>query len=238
MGKLARIAALVALLTLAPAAATPAVTLEWSVGVKGGGGVDLWLAPDNAPDWTNVAPLFSDDTTGWSYGGGPFAELRILTYLAFEIDVLFFEQERVEETAWSVGPGRIDTRLRWTGLRVPILVKGVLPLGATRLWLGAGPEVAVGITSSTEVDVRENPTTPPPNITSHTVTDVYFLTTLGAAFALDPLTLTLEARVAYNLTQPADFRDRVDYDEAVREMSLRAASTLDMRLLVGLAYDF
>ena len=229
-------AALLLLLLLpAPSGAVP---LEWSVGLKAGGGADVWLAPDAPQPFTDHASVFVDDRAGWSYGGGLFAELRLFTYLAFELDVLFFQHERIEEAVWQTGPGLVDIQLSWTTLRIPFLVKGVLPLGTSRLWIGVGPEAAVTLASSHSADVREAPRADVPSVTTRNAHDAYLTATVGGAFSVDPLTLTAELRVSYNLTQPGDHAGRVTHDARANELSLRADSSVDARLVVGLAYEF
>jgi hypothetical protein len=234
--------ALLAVLLFLPGKLSASALFDFSVGVKGGGGVEVWSEPSAQPLWVNTLPLYNDTRVGWSYGGGIFAEVRFLRFLGLEVDLLFFRQVLTETTTWNRGAGKTEERIEWTSLRIPILVKGVLPLGPVRLWLGVGPEFSIGLKADAEMKVIRGVTGDLPTFTARTVTDTYLALALGINIAVGPLSIPIDLRWSYNTSQPEAYDDRIvatiDDRRRLVGVRMRAASNMDARLLVGLAYEF
>jgi hypothetical protein len=228
-----------ALLLALPGPAAAGELLDFSIGAKGGGGGDVWLTPESVPAWAGSQDFFTTTRGGWSYGGGVFAELRVLKYLGLEVDFLFFAHTIKQDTTRRVGGVAVletEERFEWTSLRIPILVKGVLPLGMVRLWLGLGPEIAVPLTASASLDKAIQA-----EFHTRTGTDVYLATALGLVIEVGPIGIPIDLRFSWNATQPRKYDDlvQVELDQnVVRAVTVRASNTVDARLLIGVAYEF
>lgn len=216
--------------------------LDWSVGVKGGGGGVGWLQPDMgtgaASDFGRGQDFFNEARAGWTYGGGVFAELRILKFLGVETGLFFFADVIKQDTtrrALGQVVAKTEERFELTTLRIPILVKGVLPLGIVRLWVGLGPEFSVPLTSSASSDVGAL------TINTRDETDIYLAAGLGVVIAIGPVAIPIDVRFGWNATQPSAYEDLVAIDAVgagSAEVTLRTSNTIEGRLLVGLAYEF
>jgi len=228
-----------ALLLAAPGRAAAGELFDFAVGAKGGGGGDVWLTPDGVPLWAESQDFFTTTRGGWSYGGGIFAEMRVLKFIGLEVDFLFFAHTIKQETDRRVGGVKVlstEERFEWTSMRIPILVKGVLPLGIVRLWLGIGPEIAVPLKASASLDQAIQA-----KFRTKTETDVYLATALGIVVSVGPIGIPIDLRFSWNATQPRGYDDLVQVevqDAVLRSVRVRASNTIDARLLVGLAYEF
>lgn len=239
MRSLATALLLLAALAVGPARAAAGTLFDFAVGAKGGAGGDVWLAPNSISPIGASQDFFTDTRGGWSYGGGIFAEMRVLKFIGLEVDFLFFAHTIKQDTDRrlnGVDIGSTEERFEWTSLRIPILVKGVLPLGIARLWLGIGPEIAVPLKSSASADARL-----PLDFRTRTDTDVYLATALGVVIEIGPIGIPIDLRFSWNATQPRGYDDLVQFDiqgNVLRAETVRASNTVDARLLVGVAYEF
>ena len=220
---------------LAAPRSSEAGILDWSVGVKGAGGVEIWTSPTDVP--FGIPPFFHEERAGWSAGAGIYGELRILKFLAIEIDLLFIHQVLMEDTTHysARGSAKTEEEVRWTTLRIPILVKGVLPLGIVRLWVGIGPEFTVTLDSSASIKLPKGVTTGY-SLKAREVNDIYLTTALGIVISVGPIAIPIELRFGYNLQKPDRYADLVS--AAGTRVSIRAANSMEARLLVGVGYEF
>jgi len=220
-----------------------------SLGAKGTVGGNLWTEPETIPAG---ALIFADTAGGWGGGGGLYTELRALWgYLGLEVDLLF---ER--NSSWhNVTINRVfeaDWILKWTALRVPILVKAILPTSGVRISLGAGPEIVAGLDAETELVVKRGEDVVPASeieaqrnlFVTEAQTDTYFTTDLGLAFEVWQLAITLDFRAGFNLSQPSAHDDRIEYTfggtpaaPVVERMNIIASNSMDFRMLLGVAWE-
>ena len=211
--------------------------LEWSAGVKAAGGVEIWTGPSGLPIWTAGFPLFDEDRAGWSAGVGIYGELRILKFLAVEIGFDYRYQRLMEDT--SINAAKSEETVTWHTLRIPILVKGVLPLGMVRLWVGIGPEFAFGVGSSAELEMKRGFYVPTPKLKARDVNDIYLTTGLGVVVSIGPIAIPIELRFGYNVTQPGGYGGRIgDGLPTDATFTVRASNTMEARLLLGVGYEF
>jgi hypothetical protein len=233
-------------LTVAAQASGDAPSLGLSLGIKGGGGGNSLTSPDGVPGYHD-SMAFAEGGTGWGAGGGLSAELRMLGgHLGIEIDLLadyssmsssvqLHDQfNNAVTTEWSYA---------FTAIRIPLLIKGILESGITRFGLGIGPEISVGVDASRDIEVTNGELYPGmiegflSQNDAVAQTDVLLDVDLGVAFRIAPFALTADIRYAYNLTQPSDYNDRFDTISRCCQ-SFMASSTMDLRLLAGVAYEF
>ncbi len=216
-----------------------------SLGGKGTVGGNLWTAPEHSPSY---ALMFDGTAGGWGGGGGLYTELRVLWgYLGLEVDVLFERNSSWHNVTWNKVLG-IDWVLKWTSLRVPILVKGIIPTSPVRISLGLGPEIVAGLGAETELVVTKGEDLVPAAdidrlrqaFITKAQTDTYFTLDLGFAAELWQLAVTFDIRAGFNLTQPTDYDDLITYvmdgDDLIR-LEIIASNSMDFRALLGVAWD-
>ncbi len=216
--------------------------VEVSAGVKGTVGGNLWTRPDATPA-SEVG--FTEARGGVGAGGGVYAEARFIRFLALELDLLFEWDSLWEHQNWWWG--KTTTKAEAVNLRIPLLVKGVLPLGAVRLSLGLGPEFVVPLSSRGELSLPTGVVTSP-LFKVHTKTSTMITMDLGVTVALGwGLVLPINLRAAYNATQPSAWADRVTLyknGQVVKvpstfdSFSLLYQNSWDFRLLAGVGYEF
>lgn len=216
--------------------------VEFSAGVKGTVGGNLWTQPDATPA---MEIGFTEARGGVGAGGGVFLEARFIRFLALEMDFLFEWDSIWEHQRWWWG--KTTTKAEAVNLRIPLLVKGVLPLGGVRLTLGLGPEFVVPLSSKGELSVPSGVVTNTFfKVRTRTATMITIETGVTISLGLG-LVLPIHIRAAYNATQPSAWADRVALFKDGREVaiptpfdtfSLLYQNSWDFRLLAGLGYEF
>ena len=239
--------AVVGMLITVSAAAEPVAWLD--VGVKGGAGGNYQNTPDNLPPIAEFATLpFDDGAGGVGGGGGLFVEGRFLgQHLGLEIGFLA-DRNKNWCTITHNDVVEIDYIVRHTSLRIPIMLQGAMVKGITRIGLGVGPEIIVGLAAEpdleivdgdeyvTDADLQSFRDT----FSASTRTDVALAWEFALAFAIKKVSITFDFRFAYLLTYPDNYSDRVKFSQVgdVVEADVQAGHTIDARLLLGAAYTF
>ncbi len=216
-----------------------------SLGGKGTVGGNLWTAPEHSPAG---ALIFDGTAGGWGGGGGLYTELRVLWgYLGLEVDVLFERNSSWHNVTWDNVLG-VDWVLKWTSLRVPILVKGIIPTSPVRISLGMGPEIVAGLGAETALVVTKGEDLVPATdidglrqaFFTEAQTDTYFTLDLGFAAEVWQLAVTFDIRAGFNLTQPSDHDDRITYTMVgndLERLEIIASNSMDFRALLGVAWE-
>lgn len=223
------------------------------VGAKGGAGGNLWTESKSVPlAMTNFAP-FDGMAGGWSAGAGIFAEFRaVWGYVGLEFDLMFERntlwteiKNKTNNYTWSEAKWLLD----WTNVRIPLLLKGYLPVGNTRLTLAIGPEFVVGVDPKTSVEYTSlNVTSAADKANAQTILDAWnamfeadkqtytaLTVGLGIAFEVWKLAITFDIRYSYYPSQPEDYLDRVDVQ--ANAWTYKAFNSMDLHLLLGVAYE-
>lgn len=214
---------------LAPLSARADFLWDLRVGAKAALTGNLWGPPDGAPKsgghdagWMN--------TLAWVGGGGGLTlELHALTFLALEVDLLY-EQNAFKE---SINDGLATIYTKYTQVRVPVLLKGVLPLGLVELSLGVGPEFTFGRSAwlDTSALVAAG------GLGAASVSDTFVDVDLGVTFRVWRLAIPLSLRTGFNVTQSKGYFDRFDTFSAA-SVVVKASETYQFALLAGVAYVF
>lgn len=222
-----------------PAPATEK-TAEFSAGAKlllGGG---LWTTPSDRPGNTDGV-AYAGNAGGAGFGGGIYGEVRIKQYLGLEMDFLYDASAMQRDYTQSVNGAQVG---KWTEkismktLRIPLLVKGVLPVPFGRMWLGLGPEFVLPQSADTSIDVKSGG-----NPGNYLKADQpgNTLLTFGLGFVIDlpsQLELPIDLRVSHDGGQPDSWLDRVSTDPVAKTATVHAQTTWDFRLALGLGYRF
>ncbi len=216
-----------------------------SLGLKGAVGGNLLTQADATPSW---AIIYEDGAGGIGGGGGIYTEFRILKgHLGLEFDILFESNKNWGSIEFN---NTVDTDwiYRFKTVRLPLLLEGSLEGDKTRVSLGVGPEFVVGTGATTDIEVTGGGQYLEPgtldaqrrNFGAKKQTDTFLCVGLGLAIKVWKLAITLDLRYAYNLTQPDKYLDRMTIEDLGNDQySVRtvASSTMDMRLMLGIAYE-
>lgn len=241
-------AALLASLLLAPQVArakVPQPVFGGSAGALFTAGGDLWSEPDfpsHLDPFIDGLP-FHDMSGGYGIGGGVFFEARFIKYIALELDFLFEGNRMWYDVDYTIGgyDAEIRYNLKYTVIRMPILVKGVLETSAMRVSIGLGPEFVFTRGDRFELEELSNWSADlsalEDQYESVSQNDVFLSVALGFAFKVKMLSIPLNIRYAYNLTQPDGYRDRVG-DIETGERKYTASHSMDLHIMLGIAYDF
>jgi len=197
------------------------VWLNIESGVKGAVGGDLWVAADNSPSNSNNP--FTETTGGFAGEVGPFVELRFIKFIALDMEFLFgWDQIKAKDTI-----GGIDYKYsaKSFNFKLPILLKGVLPLPGVKLSLGTGPILEFPISGN---DIVQSNT----KYKEKTKFSVLWAAEIGIDVKLNKhFRLPFNLRASYNLSQPSSYNDRINNG------SMTYQNTWEFRLLLGVAYE-
>ena len=204
----------------------------------------LWSQPDNTPPLSDG--FWGDDQFYYGGGGGLFVEGNAFKYLALEMDLLFeFNSLTFNYTINNI---EFDYYTQFDQFRIPIIVKGVLPLGeSAEMSLGVGPEFVVGLDSGVEIDRQTDFGNPVANqATDDFLANRYFTETVGGTFFDVDLGITIKVwklvipinlRVAINLSQPSDFEERVvNFIPPLGPGTVKAIESMRFAALIGVGY--
>ncbi len=218
-----------------------------SLGVKGCFGGNFVTSPDNAPSW---AIIYDDGAGGIGGGGGLYTEFRILKgHLGLEFDLIFEKNKNWSSITFN-NVLETDWIFTFNAVRMPLLLEGSVENESVRGSLGIGPEFVVGTGASTDIEVTEGDQNLDEDglqviqaardrFTASKQTDTYICFGLGLAFKVWKLAITIDMRYAYNLTQPSEYLDRVEYSGNTAEPDVKtiASNSMDLRILLGVAYE-
>ncbi len=218
-----------------------------SLGAKGCFGGNFVTSPDNAPAW---ALVYDDGAGGIGGGGGLYTEFRILKgHLGLEFDLIFEHNKNWSSITFN-NVLETDWIFTFNAVRMPLLLEGSLESESVRGSLGVGPEFVVGTGAATDIQVTEGSQyldedglqalqASRNRFTASKQTDTYICFGLGLAIKVWKLAVTIDMRYAYNLTQPSEYDDRVEYSGSTTEPDVEtiASNSMDLRILLGVAYE-
>jgi hypothetical protein len=171
--------------------------------------------------------------------------------LGIQLDSLSLSKETSKAVEYPGEPAPVNTIYRplisSTIVRIPVLVKGIVPAGPVRFSLGLGPEFALGLDTTADLEVS----TPGKKLTGEAakqlqdqtaklrsrfegmaVNQVFLTLALGLAIEAGPVSIPIELRAAYN---PAGSENLVEY-WSVGGTHL-GNHPLDVRAFLGVCYD-
>lgn len=202
-----------------------------SGGLKAGGGGNYLGEPSNRPA---VSLPFDDGAGGWGAGVGPYVQGAILDgLLSLELGLIVDWGYN-----WSQYTlGQTDYELGWdfTTMRIPIMFEVGTPGEGTRLSLGTGPELAVGMGAKGKVDGANMSQRFPATGEGGT----HWAFNLGIEAPFKMLRLSFDVHYTLNLDSVKDYRERVAFvGNSGIPVSVLAKHDMDLRLLLGVAYDY
>ncbi len=208
--------------------------LNIETGTKAWGDFNLWSEPENGADQIG----FGLRTVGWGAGGGVYVQARFIKYIGLDIEVLIGHDRIIEDD--TIYGAHVKFIPKMNSVKIPLLIKGVLPLLGVRLSLGTGPIFEIPFSSSFEVKsdyVR---------ILSKTGIKTKTSVLWGMQFGINiriykNLRFPIDFRAAYNLSQPKKYRDRVKLEtngSVINSLKITYQNTWEFSALGGLGYEF
>ena len=272
-GRWAFLGGVLSLLVAAPVA--EAKVFELTAGVKAGVGVEVWMEPsgttysylDDLGDSQSFdIPFFDETRSGYNYSIGMYMEMRFFRYIGLDVGFFITRHAIVEDTDWTYTEidqststvrryrTKTEQELVFTAFRIPIIVKGILPVGEyVRLSLGIGPEIAVGSYARARFshvggDALQGRRQQFQGLTAVEQTDTYLAIVFGVDVKAGDFRVPIDLRFAYNFSQPDSYFDRVTYDVLPGNGSpagvhpttgeFKARDSMYFQLMVGVAFDY
>jgi len=224
-----------------------------SIGIKGAiGGNHIKEADGLGPyaadlsDDENQYPFYAE-TGGTGGGGGIFGEVRFFgQHFAIETGLLFDANKNWK--SMTRGGVKVDYILKYRVLKIPVLLKGNFISDNTRFGVGFGPEFHIGVSSRAELEVIEGEENIPEEgltpgksqLFAENRNDVALVWDVAMAFSAGRFEVTLDLRLAYNLTWPDAYNERVAIKEENQDWfyTFEAGHLAEGRMLLGVAYVF
>lgn len=216
------------------AVAAPERPVAFSAGAKLFVGGSLYGTPSNVPaGYSGLG--FAGSAGGVGYGGGAYVEARFIKYIGLEVGI-GYDQTDLHRNITYNGSFDVTERATSKSLRIPILVKAIIPAEFGRLSFGIGPEIVSAMTPEAKLELPAGATT---NATFTAVKAGGTRLVLDFGIAIDlpgGLELPIGMRASKALSQPDAWTDRVQATPT--SYSLKAESSWDFRLDLGLGYRF
>lgn len=213
-----------------------------SAGLKGLVGGNLWTKPSGA---VGDDLGFKASGGGFGWGAGAYAEFRFVKFVGLEIDLLYDSSSLYRNVTYN-SVVKIRERLDMTSLRVPLLLKGIIPVPFGRIGVFVGPEFVIPQSAKGNNEItggREYLQSPSPDQVEKGLKAVEQSSTLltagfGATIDLPVnLELPIEMRASKNMSQPDTWQERVTQHGAA-DFSVKAQSSYEFRLVIGLGYKY
>jgi opacity protein-like surface antigen len=208
--------------------------VAFSAGAKFLVGGSLYGTPSNVPaGYSGLG--FAGSAGGVGLGGGAYFEARFVKYLGLELGVGYDQSDLHRKITYN-GTFDVTERATSKSLRIPLLLKAIIPAEFGRLSFGVGPEFVSAMTPDARLELPAGATT---NATFTAVKAGGTRLVLDFGIAIDlpgGLELPIGMRASKALSQPDAWSDRVA--ATTTSYSLKAESSWDFRLDLGLGYRF
>jgi hypothetical protein len=234
--KFSVVAVFLLLMSVAVPPRSEAVVLDHTAGVTFIGGGNYWTDPSGH---FGDGFGFRGNSGGYSLGGGLYYELRVAKFVAFELGFSLEKTNLWRYIDVNVGGGAVEVIEQVEGwwLRVPLVLKGVLPVGFGRLSLGLGAEFVLPQSGSAFTQQDGFDAEYDKYIKSEQAGSTMLLMDLGFVFELPgPLELPFRMRFGKNMSQSGKWSERVSTAGGV--YTVNHQNSWDLRLQLGLAYAF
>lgn len=224
--------------------------IDFRLGAKGVLTGNLWSQPEKLPFDPLISMYWGDNQFGMGGGGGAFFETNILGFLALELDLIY----EINSLSFNqtINGFEYDYTTQFGQVRLPLLVKGVLPLGPIlELSLGIGPEFVFGTSAETKVDFLTVPSNAmlvqqanilQTSYQAQSTDGTFFTLDLGLSIKIFRLFFPIDLRLGINLDQPSSYQQRVakSYNEnnVYGVNTVKAIESYHFALLAGVGYIF
>ena len=202
-------------------------------------GANVWTRPESDMAVNLEDAPFGDTAGGYGIGGGLMLEARFIKFIGLELDLIIEHNDQWFNLEINGGMAEATFHLKYLNVRIPILVKAVIPFGIVRFSIGLGPEFVISRNDKTSIDQKRGAIIV--DMSSRPQEDVALCAGMGFAFKVWKLSIPLNLRFSYNFGQPKAVSKRIRPDVSggtLASENLVASETMDVSLHLGLAYDF
>lgn len=219
--------------------------VQIAAGAKGFAGGNLFSTPSDTPAG-NDGLGFMGNAGGFGWGAGAYVEARFVKYVGLELDLLYDSSTLLRNVTYN-NVVKIREKVDTKSIRIPILLKGFLPVPFGKLAVFVGPEFVrpSSASPSNEVTGGAQYLTNKEQVENgiQASTKASTMLTMGVGLALElpaNLELPIELRASKNLSQDSDWASRVDAPNlpVLFPYTVAGQNTWDFRLGVGLGYRF
>ncbi len=228
-----------ALLFFAAPGSAHALLLDSTVGLRAHGGANLSTDPTGAP---GDGLGFRGPSAGYAWGYGAYYELRLLSFVGFEVGATWETGNlwRNIDIHTGLGTFKVKEKVTTKQIRVPLLLRLALPLGFGRLSLAGGPELlfprtvdgvheASGGSVGTAISTVKRRST-------------LFTGELGLTISvLGLVEIPIGLRASKNLSQPTEWSERVQIQTSGNTLTgytVDGRDSWDIRLTAGVGFAF
>jgi hypothetical protein len=221
----------------------PAKRVEFSAGVLGLVGGNLFTTPDNRIPADYEGLGFAGDAGGFGWGIAAYGEGRFFRHLGIGLTLGYDRSVLQREVTYSnqLGSATVDEKITIGSTRLGLMAKGVLPTPFGRLWLGLGPQFVLNTSSEGEIDVPSNVGNAAAiqNLIHVEETNSTLLDFGGglAVHAGDLIEIPFEIRASKNLSQEDDWLDRVTVHPSL-DYDVKTQSSWEFRMAIGVGARF
>jgi hypothetical protein len=215
--------------------------IEGSAGLKLLAGANVWTTPTNVPAGYDALG-FAGSGAGFGWGAALYGEGRFFQHLGVELDLGYDNSTLLRNITYS-SVVKVTEKVKSSGPRISLLMKGILPTQFGRLWFGIGPEFVLpsSVSASNEItegrELTPNAAEVENAISAKKENSTMLALVLGMVFhAGDKIEIPVDIRAAKNLSQESDWQDRVKFSGINYEV--KAQNSWDFRLAVGAGYRF
>lgn len=218
--------------------------VEVTAGAKGFLGGNLFSTPSELPPGYDGIG-FAGNAGGMGWGAGIYGEARFIKFVGLEIGLTYDSSTLLRNVDMNVSGTLLKVReqVDTKSLRIPILVKGILPVPFGRLAAFIGPELVRPSSVSASNEITNNDQAQMLTKISGIERNSTMLT-MGMGLTIElpaELELPIELRASKNMSQDAEWAKRVETvmsGNAMQSYAVAGQNSWDFRLGVGLGYRF
>lgn len=140
---------LVSMHARAQEAEAPAKDVEFSAGLLGLAGGNLFTTPGNIPGGYEGLG-FAGDAGGFGWGVAAYGEGRFIRHLGLTL-TLGYDRSVLQRDVTINGVVTINEKISIGSPRLGLMAKGILPTPFGHLWLGLGPQLVLSTSSDAEL---------------------------------------------------------------------------------------
>lgn len=227
--------------------------VEVTAGAKGFVGGNLFTTPsDTPPGWDAYG--FSGNAGGMGWGAGIYGEARFVKFLGLELGVGYDSSTLLRNVTLN-SVLKIQEKVVTSSMRIPVLVKGIVPVPFGRISVFLGPEFVRPTSADASNELKEGEQYLSANdaalikngIKADTKSSTLLTMGLGVTLELPAkLELPIELRASKNMSQGDAWADRVDMPSwqppgqplVSPPYTVTGQNSWDFRLGIGLGYRF
>jgi len=217
--------------------------VDVTAGAKGFLGGNLFSTPSGLNGYDGVG--FAGNAGGMGWGAGVYAEARFIKFVGLELGLTYDSSTLLRNVDMNVSGTLLKVReqVDTKSMRIPILVKGILPVPFGRLAAFIGPELVRPSSVSASNEITNNDQAQMLTKINGIQKNSTMLT-MGMGLTIElpaQLELPIELRASKNMSQDAEWSKRVETvtsGNAIQSYSVVSQNSWDFRLGVGLGYRF